>query len=195
MKMWKYEGSIHHHQLQGIYFTKGFTWQWIISEHDPNGHILGLPIDHSHMRNTHLVVHAFNGTRKEVIVNIKLPIQIGPCTFNIDFQVMDINPSYNYLLGWPWIHMVGVVPSTPHQKVKFVVEEQWISVAAKKDIVAALTTSNSHWCGWECHRIFLPVFRGGQCHICRGRQKDSDTMLFEGHQDGCQANCRQKSMS
>ena len=77
-------------------------------------------------------------------MNIKLPIQIGPCTFNIDFQVMDINPSYNCVLGRPWIHMTEAVPSMLHQKVQFMVEEQLISVVAKEDIVAALTTSNSY---------------------------------------------------
>ena len=102
------------------------------------------PIDPSHIRKTHLVVQAFDGTRKETIGNIELPIQIGPCTFNIDFQVMDINPSYNCLLGRPWIHMAGAVPSTLHQKVKFMVEKQLISVAAKEDIVATLTTSESY---------------------------------------------------
>ena len=40
--------------------------------------------------------------------------------------------------------MVGVEPSTLNQKVKFVVEEQLISVVAKKDIVTILTTSNSY---------------------------------------------------
>ena len=59
------------------------------------------PVDPSHIKKTHLVVRAFDGTRKKVIGNIKLPIQIGPCTFNIDFQVMDINPFENYLLGQP----------------------------------------------------------------------------------------------
>ena len=103
-----------------------------------------LPVDLSHMQKTHLVVCAFDGTRKEVIENLELPIQIGPCIFNIDFQVMDINPSYNCLLGRPWIHMVKVVPSTLHQKVKFMVEEQLINVVAEDDIVTTLTTSNSY---------------------------------------------------
>ena len=40
--------------------------------------------------------------------------------------------------------MVGVVPLTLHQKIKFVVKEQLISVAAKKDIVATLTTFESY---------------------------------------------------
>ena len=44
-----------------------------------------LSVNPSHIRKTHLVVCTFDGTRKEVIRNIRLPIQIGPCTFNIDF--------------------------------------------------------------------------------------------------------------
>ena len=58
-----------------------------------------LSVDPSHMRKTHLVVRAFDGIRKEVIGNMELTIQIGPCTFNMNFQIMDINPSYNCLLG------------------------------------------------------------------------------------------------
>ena len=47
--------------------------------------LLRLPIDPSHVKKTHLVVRAFDGTRKEVIENIELPIQIVPFTFNINF--------------------------------------------------------------------------------------------------------------
>ena len=35
---------------------------------------------------------------------------------------MDIIPAYNCLLGRPWIHEVGVVASTLHQKLKFMHE-------------------------------------------------------------------------
>ena len=40
--------------------------------------------------------------------------------------------------------MVGAMPSTLHQKVKFVVKEQLVSMVTKDDIVATLTTSNSY---------------------------------------------------
>ena len=40
---------------------------------------------------------------------------------------MDINPAYSCLLGRPWIHSVGVVPSMLHQKLKFVVEGHLVS--------------------------------------------------------------------
>ena len=64
-------------------------------------------------------------------------MQIGPCTFNVEFQVMDISPSYNYLLGRPWIHIAGVVPSTLHQKIKFVIEGQLVCIAVEEDMIAA----------------------------------------------------------
>ena len=73
-----------------------------------------LPIDLSDMKKSQMVVRAFNGTKRKVLGNIKLPIQVGPFTFDSEFIVMDINPSYNYLSRRPWIHMVGVVPSTLH---------------------------------------------------------------------------------
>ena len=88
-----------------------------------------------------MVVLAFNGTKWEVLKNIKLPIQVGPCTFNFEFIVMNINQSYNCLLGRPWIHMADVVPSTLHQKVKFVVEESLITVVVEEDMIATTTVT------------------------------------------------------
>ena len=83
------------------------------------------------------MVRAFDGTRREVIGEIEIEMQIGPCTFNVEFQVMDILPSYNCLLGRPWIHIVGVVPSTLHQKIKFVTEGQLVCIVAEEDMIAA----------------------------------------------------------
>ena len=88
-----------------------------------------------------MVVRAFDGTKREVFRNIKLLIQVGPSTFDSEFIVMDINPSYNCLLGRPWIHMASAVPSTLHQKVKFVVEENLITVVAEEDMIAIMTTT------------------------------------------------------
>ena len=71
-----------------------------------------LSINLSDMKKSQMMVRAFDGTKREVLRNIKLQIQVGPCSFDSEFIVMDINPSYNCLLGRPWIHMVGAVPST-----------------------------------------------------------------------------------
>ena len=52
---------------------------------------------------------------------------------------MDISSSYNCLLGRPWIHIAGVVPSTLHQKIKFMIEGQLISIAAEEDMIVAIS--------------------------------------------------------
>ena len=80
--------------------------------------LMRLPVDRSYMKHSKTVVRAFDGTRREVIGEM----QIGPYTFNVEFQIMDISPSYNCLLGRPWIHIAGAIPSTLHQKIKFVTE-------------------------------------------------------------------------
>ena len=50
---------------------------------------------------------------------------------------MDISPSYNCLLGRPWIHIVGAVSSTLHQKLKFVIERQLVFIAIEEDMIVA----------------------------------------------------------
>jgi len=75
---------------------------------------------------------------------IDLPIQIGPHTCQITFQVMDINPAYSCLLGRPWIHLVGVVPLTLHQKLKFVVEGRLVIVLGEEDILVSCPSSMSY---------------------------------------------------
>ncbi|XP_050918505.1 uncharacterized protein LOC127135924 [Lathyrus oleraceus] len=72
------------------------------------------------MRFNGVVMKAFDGSKKNVIGEVDLPLKIGLCLFQITFQVMDIHPAYSCLLGRPWIHEVGEVTSTLHQKLKLV---------------------------------------------------------------------------
>ena len=97
----------------------------------PLSTLMRLPVDRSYMKRSKMIVRAFDGTRQEVIREIDIEMQLGPCTFNVEFQVMDISPSYNYLLERPWIHIVGVVPSILHQKIKFVMKGQLVCVSAE----------------------------------------------------------------
>ena len=57
---------------------------------------------------------------------------------------MDINLTYSYLLGRPWIHVVGVVPSMLHQRLKFVVEGQLIIVSGEEDILVSCPSSTPY---------------------------------------------------
>ena len=57
---------------------------------------------------------------------------------------MDISSSYNYLLGRPWIYIAGAVPSTLHQKIKFVTEGQLISIAVEEDMIVATSSGTPY---------------------------------------------------
>ncbi|XP_017613783.1 uncharacterized protein LOC108458902 [Gossypium arboreum] len=54
-------------------------------------------------------------------------------------SVMDITPSYNCLLGRPWIYSAGAVPSSLHQKVKFIMDSLLVTVMGEEDIVASIS--------------------------------------------------------
>ena len=56
------------------------------------------------MRYSSVIIKAFDGSRKTVIGEVDLLVKIGPSDFQINFQVMDIHPAYNCLLGRPWIY-------------------------------------------------------------------------------------------
>ena len=50
---------------------------------------------------------------------IRLPIQIGPKIVEVDFVVVDTYSPYTAIVGRPWLHTLGAVASSLHQKVKF----------------------------------------------------------------------------
>ncbi|KAI5426540.1 hypothetical protein KIW84_032105 [Lathyrus oleraceus] len=96
------------------------------------------------MRQSRVVVKAFDGSRKTVIGEVDLPIKIGPSDFQITFQVMDIHPSYSCLLGRPWIHEAGTVTSTLHQKLKFVKNKKLVVVGGEKALLVSHLSSFSY---------------------------------------------------
>uniref|UniRef100_A0A151UDF7 Uncharacterized protein n=1 Tax=Cajanus cajan TaxID=3821 RepID=A0A151UDF7_CAJCA len=101
----------------------------------PKGTFNKLMVKETQMQPRNMIVRAFNRSRRKVMGEVILPIQVGPTVFNVEFQVMDIAPTYSYLLGRPWIHQAGAVPSTLHQKVKFVVDNKLVVVQAEEDII------------------------------------------------------------
>jgi hypothetical protein len=96
------------------------------------------------MRYSGVIVKAFDGSRKTVIGEVDLPIKIGPCLFQITFQVMDIHPAYSCLLGRPWIHEAGAVTSTLHQKLKFVKNGKLVIVGGEQAMLVSHLSSFSY---------------------------------------------------
>ena len=64
-------------------------------------------------------------------------VMIGPVRYSILFQVLRIQSSFNLLLGHPWIHEAGAIPSSLQQKVKFIHEGRIITIQSNKDVVTS----------------------------------------------------------
>ena len=60
-------------------------------------------------------MRAFAEVQRDTLGAVNLVIQLGPAEFNAQFQVLDIDTSYNLILGRTFIYMAGVVPSTLNQ--------------------------------------------------------------------------------
>ncbi|PKI61602.1 hypothetical protein CRG98_017977, partial [Punica granatum] len=95
--------------------------------------LLRMNVDLNRVRPSKTAVQAFDGSRREVNGEIDLLIDIGPCSFSVTFQVLDISNAFSLLLGRPWIHSADAIPSSLHQKLKFIVEERIITVKGEED--------------------------------------------------------------
>ncbi|XP_016747454.1 uncharacterized protein [Gossypium hirsutum] len=69
-----------------------------------------MPVDMSYLRPCHSIVRAFDGTRREVMGKIQIPLEIGPCAYDIEFQ-----------------------------KVKFIMDSRLITIAGEKAIIASIS--------------------------------------------------------
>ena len=50
---------------------------------------------------------------------IRLPVQASSEVVEVDFIVVDAYSPYTVIMARPWLHALGVVFSTLHQKVKY----------------------------------------------------------------------------
>ena len=55
---------------------------------------------------------------------IRLPVQTGSETVEVDFIVVDAYSPYTAIVARPWLYTLGAVSSTLHQKVKYPSEGQ-----------------------------------------------------------------------
>ncbi|PKI62727.1 hypothetical protein CRG98_016881 [Punica granatum] len=69
--------------------------------------LIRMNVDLNRIRPSKTAVRAFDGSRREVNGEIDLLIDIGPCSFSVTFQVLDIPNAFSLLLGRPWIHSLN----------------------------------------------------------------------------------------
>ncbi|XP_065623374.1 uncharacterized protein LOC136064888 [Quercus suber] len=74
---------------------------------------------------------------------IRLPMQTGSEVVEVDFVVVDVYSPYTTIVARPWLHALGAVSSTLHQKVKYPSEGQVYEIqedqsAARQCLMAAI---------------------------------------------------------
>ena len=80
-------------------------------------------------------VKAYDGTQRIVMGTLSTHVMIGLIRYSILFQVLRIQSSFNLLLGRPWIHEAGAIPSSLYQKLKFIHEGCIITIQSDRDVV------------------------------------------------------------
>ncbi|XP_034680117.1 uncharacterized protein LOC117910172 [Vitis riparia] len=80
------------------------------------------------LENPGRVLSGFNGASTISLGDIVLPVQSGPVTLNVQFSVVqDLSP-FNVILERTWLHCMKAIPSTYHQMVSFLTEDEQINL-------------------------------------------------------------------
>ena len=75
---------------------------------------------------------------------IRLPIQTSPKIVEMNFIMVDTYSPYTTIVGRPWLHTLGAIASSLHQKVKFPSWDQILEIRgcqsmARQCVVAAIS--------------------------------------------------------
>ena len=65
---------------------------------------------------------------------IRLPVQVGTDVVEVDLIVVDTFSPYTAIMGRPWLHSLGAVSSTLHQKVKYPSGDQVLEIVGSQSM-------------------------------------------------------------
>ena len=76
---------------------------------------------------------------------IRLPVQTGSDVMEVDFIVIDVFSPYTAIMGRLWLHSLGAVSSTLHQKEKYPSEGQVLEIVGSQSMTRqCLITAIQH---------------------------------------------------
>nr|XP_023876861.1 uncharacterized protein LOC111989307 [Quercus suber] len=84
----------------------------------------GLNLKHDDLKPYSSPLVSFEGRVVIPKGQIRLPVQTGMEIVEVDFIVIDAYSPYTAIVAKPWLHTLGAVSSTLHQKVKYLSDGQ-----------------------------------------------------------------------
>ncbi|XP_065617772.1 uncharacterized protein LOC136062541 [Quercus suber] len=103
----------------------------------------GLNLKPSDLMPYHSSLISFEGRVVTPKGQIRLPVQTGSEVVEVDFIVVDVFSPYTAIVARPWLHALGAVSSTLHQKIKYPSEGRVCEIrgdqsVARQCLVAAI---------------------------------------------------------
>jgi hypothetical protein len=91
-----------------------------------------------------ITIKAYEDEERSSKGMVILPIRVGPVMKETICQVLDLQLTYNILLGKPWIHDMQAIPSTYHQCLKFLYMGQEITIPKDQHFAQYCNTLGPH---------------------------------------------------
>ena len=101
---------------------------------------LGVKVEE--LTTSYLVIRAYDDSVRIAEGTSVAPVKTGPIETVVEFNVLDIPVTYALLLGRPWYYILGGVPSTVHQKVKFFLDGEIMTIDASMNKAVSAVKDN-----------------------------------------------------
>src|SRR3989442_4263519 len=95
-------------------------------------------IEKAELEPSDALIRAYDNTKRSVEGTFQAKVKVGPIESMVTVTVLDIPATFAMLLGRPWFHPLGGVPSTLHRKIKFPFEDKVVTVCAQEEWDIAL---------------------------------------------------------
>ena len=74
------------------------------------------------------ILSGFNGVTIVTLGDVTLPIRASLVTQQVLFSIVGDLGLYNAIMGWAWLHLMKVIPSTYHQMVRYLTNEGQVNL-------------------------------------------------------------------
>jgi len=92
---------------------------------------------------TQSLLYVFDGIEEQSMGRVMFPVRADPYNIVTEFCVIDVESSYNAILGRPWIQMMKVVLSTRHQLLKYLTTIEMTDI--RGDQVSSCSSLEEVW--------------------------------------------------
>ena len=89
------------------------------------------------LEESNVIIWAYDDSKKPVVGTFKAVVTMGNIELVIEFTVLDIPPTFALLLGRPWFHPLGGIPSNVHQKIKFPLNGKVVTIPTETNNIIA----------------------------------------------------------